>query len=424
MNSLRNIAIRGINSTLNYTCKINNIEGLHMKITRALKLFLPALLVAFVFTNCDMKESSVGTFDDVAGKLPNFTVMEGAEEVTVRVRRNNDRAYFNINLSNLGREAAILDGDYLGWCAHWSAPIDTRGEAYENITLYSTRNDKNWNKLNYLLNNRSRFYNEIDGAGYKEIQAVIWALIEFKEFDIDRNRIFDDLNRAAFDAILDDVRENGDDFEHTPLTTHAIFADMSVHVSGDDATQTVIVEGTAWAWAAPHTINSNSFGLYNFDGRWGWVTYYWFYEVDENGVAGEEFGPNNKLEAGLYADCGFGSLDNPEPEDIAGCPQVADVYIWHDMDYLYIDIENRYPEIGYSLTKLSYHLGTSLPSSLAIGRLIFKKEADGNYDFSLSLKHSLSALGISEIPPAPDVSDFDVNPPIPPLYLLMHGDTN
>jgi len=239
-----------------------------MKIKRALKFLLPVLLVAFVFTNCDMKDSSVGTFDDVADKLPNFTVMEGAEQVTVRVRRNNDRSYFDVNLSKLGKGATILDGDYLGWCAHWSAPIDTRGEAYDNITLYSTRNDKNWNKLNYLLNNRSRFYNEIDGAGYKEIQAVIWTLIEFKEFDIDRNRIFDDLNRAAFDAILDDVREHGDSFEHTPLTTHAIFADMSVHVSSGDNTQTVIVEGTSTAYGGDTIGDSGQGAWFNiFDSK-------------------------------------------------------------------------------------------------------------------------------------------------------------
>jgi len=223
-----------------------------MKIIRALKIFLPVLLVAFVFTNCDMKDSSVGTFDDVADKLPNFTVMEGAENVTVRVQRNNDRAYFNVNLTNLGREAAVLDGDYLGWCAHWSAPIDTRGVAYEDITLYSTRYDKNWNKLNYLLNNRARFYNQIEGAGYKEIQAVIWSLIEFREFDIDRNQIFDDLNRAAFDAILEDVREHGDSFQHTPLTTHAIFADMSKHLTNSNNTQTVIVEGKATAYGGDY----------------------------------------------------------------------------------------------------------------------------------------------------------------------------
>ncbi len=395
-----------------------------MKIIRGLKIFLPVLLVAFVLTNCDMKDSSVGTFGDVADKLPNFTMIEGAESVTVRVQRNNDRAYFNINLSNLGREAAILDGDYLGWCAHWSAPIDTRGAAYENITLYSTRYDKNWNKLNYLLNNRSRFYNEIEGAGYEEIQAVIWTLIEFKEFDIDRNRIFDELNRAAFDAILEDVVENGDDFIHTPLTTHAVFADMSKHLTNNNKTQTVIVEETAWGWTAPHLINSNTFSTYDqYDGRWGWIINYWFYEVDANKVVHGEFGPNNKMMAGLYADCG--NVDNPELiVENSSCIQVADVFIWHVNGNLEIQITDKYPEIGYTMEELHYYIGSTLPDMLAPGRLGGKIDnLGGKYEFELSITKSLSDLGITQIPPATDDvnSRLSKNPVKPPLYILIHA---
>jgi len=412
-----------------------------MKIIRAMKIFLPVLLVAFVFTNCDMKDSSVGTFDDVADKLPNFTVMEGAENVTVRVQRNNDRAYFNVNLTNLGREAAILDGDYLGWCAHWSAPIDTRGQAYDDITLYSTRYDKNWNKLNYLLNNRARFYNEIDGAGYKEIQAVIWTLIEFKEFDIDKNQIFDDLNRAAFDAILDDVREHGDSFEHTPLTRHAIFADMSEHVAqGSEPTQTVIVEGTAWSWAAPHTLNANSFRIHDIGRRWGWVTYYWFYEVGEddegNPVIGSVFtGIDNSLEAGLYADCGFGNVTNPEPADFEDCPLVADVRIWHDdSNMLHIHIESIDNEFDYPALNFSVYADTLLPDQLDIGNFPYKKDnffdQDDPFNFKVEFKIDLdedfgsNGTFVFDKPtvddfPSPDSGEL----PVPPLYILIHGDT-
>ncbi len=395
-----------------------------MKHLKAIKLLLPMLLVAFVITQCDIQDSNVGTFEDATDKVPNFTVIPGAENVTVKVDRNNDRGYFNVNLSNIGPDASILDGSYLGWCAHWSAPIDTRGKAYEDITLYSTRNDKNWNKLNYLLNNRSRFYNEIDGMTYKEVQAIIWTLIEFKEFDIERNRIFDQLNRTAFDLALEDVLENGDNFKHTPLTTHAIFADMSKYVSEGSATQTVIVEGTAWSWAGPHTINSNSFRLHEIGGigQWGWLTYYWFYEVDEDGVAGAEFGPDNKMAAGLYAGCGFGTLDNPEPSELAHCLQVADVFIWHADGDLNINIVST-DEYDYGLTKLDYYLNDELPSTLAPGQLTFNETADGSYDFDLTYTHSLADLGIYEVPDPPGEEAFDVNPPIPPLYILIHGDT-
>lgn len=219
-----------------------------MKQLRAIKLLLPMLLVAFTITQCDIQDSNVGTLDDATEKVPNFTVMPGAENVTVKVDRNNDRGYFNVNLSNVGLESEILEGNYLGWCAHWSAPINTSGEEYNGVTLYSTRNDKNWNKLNYVLNNRVNYFNNIDGVTYKEMQAAIWSLIDFKEFDIDENQIFDNLNRAAFDAIMNDVKANGDSFQHGPGTAHAVFADMSVYETSGEPTQTVIIvnDGTAW----------------------------------------------------------------------------------------------------------------------------------------------------------------------------------
>ena len=220
-----------------------------MKQLRAIKLLLPMLLVAFTITQCDIQDSNVGTFDDAADKVPNFTVMPGAENVTVKVDRNNDRGYFNVNLSNVGLDAEILDGNYLGWCAHWSAPINTSGVEYNGVTLYSTHNDKSWNKLNYVLNNRVNYLDNMEGVSYKEIQAVIWSLIDFKEFDIDENQIFDDLNREAYDAIMSDVKANGDNFQHLEGTIHAVFADLSVKVTDGRSTQTVIIEvGEETAW--------------------------------------------------------------------------------------------------------------------------------------------------------------------------------
>ncbi len=219
-----------------------------MKQLKAIKLLLPVLLFAFTITQCDIQNSGVGSFDDATDKVPDFKVMPGAESVSVKVERNNDRGYFNIDLSNVGLESEILDGSYLGWCAHWSAPIDARGEVYDDVTLYSTRYDKNWNKLNYVLNNKVNYFRNIEGVSYREVQAVIWNLIDFKEFDIDENQIFDNLNREAFDAIMSDVKANGDSFQHGPGTAHAVFADMSIYETSGEPTQTVIIvdSGTAW----------------------------------------------------------------------------------------------------------------------------------------------------------------------------------
>jgi len=219
-----------------------------MKKMSAYKIILPLLLVAFVFTNCDVQDANVGTFEDAADKIPNFTVIPGAEDVTVTVKRNNDRAYFDVNLRNIASDAEVLDGDYLGWCANWSAPIGTNGEVYEGISLYSTLGDQNWNKLNYLLNKRPYFMDTIEGATYKEIQAVIWELIEFREFDVNLNPVFDDLNKEVFDKILRHVRENGSVFRFKPGMIYAVFVDMSKTQTGGESTQPMVFERTETAW--------------------------------------------------------------------------------------------------------------------------------------------------------------------------------
>ncbi len=214
----------------------------------AYKLFLSLFLVAFVLTNCDVQDANVGTFEDAADKIPNFTVIPGAENVSVKVERNNNNAYFNVNLGNLSGDAEILDGDFLGWCAHWSAPIGTSGEVYDGVTLYSTLGDKNWNQLNYLLNHRQYFMDNVEGATYKEIQAAIWDLIEFKEFDVESNRIFENLNKEAFNKILRNVRERGSIFRFKPGMIYAVFADMSINETDGQSTQTVIIERGETAW--------------------------------------------------------------------------------------------------------------------------------------------------------------------------------
>ncbi len=208
----------------------------------AYKIILPLFLFAFVLTNCDLQDANVGTFEDAADKIPNFTVIQGAENVSVRVERNRDTAYFDVNLSNIEVDSEIQDGRYLGWCAHWSAPISTNGEVYEGVRVYSTLGDQNWNKLNYLLNHREEFMNTIEGVTYKEIQAAIWELIEFKEFDVNENQVFDDLNKEAFNKVLRIVRESGSLFRFRPGMIYGIFINTGKLIINGEPVQTVFAE--------------------------------------------------------------------------------------------------------------------------------------------------------------------------------------
>ncbi len=215
-----------------------------MKKTNYCRNFSLVLALAMVFTaSCDVNNSSKLSFGDRSDVVPYLNPIDGADNVTVRVKRNNDVSYFDINLSQIESRAGIANGKYYGWCANWNAPIDMDRD-YEGITLYSSRDDKNWKKMNYFLNNREHYSMTIEGAGYKEMQSVVWALIDFNEFDVERDGILEDVNKEAYHAMLSDVRENADTFEQTDTTIRAVLADMSIHKTDGKSTQTVIVEVT------------------------------------------------------------------------------------------------------------------------------------------------------------------------------------
>jgi hypothetical protein len=235
---------------------------------------------AFAFVSCDMNEGPVGTFEDLAGKIPNLTPISGAENTKLKVTRTNTESYFKATVSNISGESAIKDGEYFAWCAHWSNPINTEGAAYDGVSLYSTLSDKNFNRLNYLLNQRRSYYENIPGATYKEIQSAVWKLIEYKEYDIETNTALEGLNKEVVYQILSDVNQNGNNFKPGIGQVSAVFADMSIHITNSDPTQTVILEETAWAFGG----ETSTFSELNLTAKWGWVIHY-----KVNGGLGFEF---------------------------------------------------------------------------------------------------------------------------------------
>jgi hypothetical protein len=241
-----------------------------LKTTYRAKFALACFILAFGFISCDMNESTVGTFEDLANKLPNLTPIPGAENATLNVTRTNNESYFKVTVSNISGESTIKDGDYFAWCAHWSNPINTEGEEYNGVSLFSTLSDKNWNRLNYLLNQRRSYYENIPGATYKEIQAAIWKLIEYKKYDIETNTALSGLNKEVVYQILSDVNQNGNNFKPGIGQISAVFADMSIHLTSNNTTQTVILEETAWAYGG----ETSTFSELNLSAKWGWVIHY------------------------------------------------------------------------------------------------------------------------------------------------------
>jgi hypothetical protein len=217
-----------------------------MKRLNALILLSPIILVIFLFTSCDMDENPVGTFGDIMNKVPRFEPIAGAENVTVKVTDDGGNSTFRVNLSNLDATSSLLAGDYTAWCGLWRAPLDTEGREYSGIKAYSTLGDPNFNKVNYLLNYRRSYANTIEGVTPREIQAALWLLLKYKEYNIDEDQA---VNKAAVNQIMADVNRNGGNFTPAAGQITAVFLDLSIQQTNESPTQTIILEECETAMA-------------------------------------------------------------------------------------------------------------------------------------------------------------------------------
>lgn len=85
-------------------------------------------------------------------------------------------AYFDIDVSDVPPDYDIQDGWYEGWCADWSVSMP-RGEQL-TVRLYNSYSsslptpvrNKNWEKINYILNHR-------EGAGKTDVQNAFWHIL-------------------------------------------------------------------------------------------------------------------------------------------------------------------------------------------------------------------------------------------------------
>ena len=210
---------------------------------RTIQYTIPILLIlsmGLFFSQCERADGPVQPIIDAVSKVPSFELIEGAENVTAQVNNNRVTSYFTFELSDIKPNPFISNGVYEGWCTLWDIPIQ-RGTEYRGVKLYSTKGEKEWNKLNYLLYKRDHYLNNFNGATWKELQVTIWSLIEFHEFDLETINVrhlpseFRQGDEYAFDVeivgkILDDVQKNTDTNAGNVDFGHAIFVETESDV--------------------------------------------------------------------------------------------------------------------------------------------------------------------------------------------------
>jgi len=121
-----------------------------------------------------------GVLVGVHALIPNISLP--GEPVTMTIY-DGSVSYFDIYLSDVPSGFDVADGYYVGWCADRSVTMP-RGEKLTvrlwnsyDLMLPLPLRDKNWSKVNYILNHK-------EGTTRFDIQAAFWYLLNNYPSDI------------------------------------------------------------------------------------------------------------------------------------------------------------------------------------------------------------------------------------------------
>ena len=240
-----------------------------MNPSSAFTYLLPLFFLVFIFVSCDTDENPVGTLEEAVERIPDVQLIEGAENVTAAISRDQQRSYFSVTLGNV-ENSRIRPGTYEGWCLQMDLPAPI-GENISGAKLFDSKNDKIYNKLSYILNQRHVYERANPGLSWRDIQVAFWVIIETKDMNLNaiRNNLpssVDGFSESNVNNILSDVKTNGADFEPGAMDINLVV------MEADTETQLVGFGETAWAYAnpedenLPEDVESIPFG----DAQWGW----------------------------------------------------------------------------------------------------------------------------------------------------------
>ena len=216
-----------------------------------IKYQLLALASLFIFVSCGDDKGFNVIDPGLTDNNLELRLLDGGENATLDIMKG-ENSYFDLAVRNTGSNDHISTGIKHGWTLQWnsSANNDT---TYEGVSLFSTYDEDYWKPLNYLLNNRKEIVANNPGTGYREMQAAIWMLLDFTEFDpgtANATELPEDMRvNGQYNFDLDSVQQivdmavaGGNGFQYTQSSTYAVVA---VSSSGNEI---AIIEDSYYAF--------------------------------------------------------------------------------------------------------------------------------------------------------------------------------
>ena len=207
-------------------------------------------MLGLVFTACE--SNSPVSLDESLEPIFNLQPIDGAQNVEIKLN-TGVTSYFKVELSNLTEESGLFNGNYSAWCALWDTPIQANGSTYSGIKMFSTQNDSKLVPLNYFMANKKRFEMENEEMTWREIQGVIWTLLDFPKFDITKIdddfdvTVMSDVNKEMVVALSQQIIEMTKDMTTNDLDGYAIL----LETEKDNQNLMIYRTQTPGGWGSP-----------------------------------------------------------------------------------------------------------------------------------------------------------------------------
>lgn len=215
--------------------------------------YISYFLLITVLTLTVSCEDVTGDMDleETLETIEEVELINGGEDVTIKVNLDAKEAYFDISLSDVELNDIIENGEKKAWCIDIWESIDHEGGTYSGIKLYSTYRVEKWKPLNYLFNKKEELLEKYTDLTWREFQVAIWSLRKNPEFSLDEVDIedlpsqFQDNGEPNFSPEkvnkLLSIAENAyEEFNYSDASKFAVV----VETPADTQTLMVVVEKT------------------------------------------------------------------------------------------------------------------------------------------------------------------------------------
>jgi len=153
-------------------------------------LAIAAILIGGLFTFLSCEQSTSSEIAESFEKVKEVTPIAGAQNAKLDLQRGTDQqdSFFTVTLNDGSSKE--------GWCLEWNEP-SVQG-VQEGVELFTTRGKEAWKELNYFMSIKDDLRADDPELTYKEIQVIIWSLVDNPSFDVDKISEYENIDNRIY----------------------------------------------------------------------------------------------------------------------------------------------------------------------------------------------------------------------------------